>query len=170
MSCLTPTIHAYASKKLTMTATHHELPVEVFISYAHEDRKFCERLEKHLAVLINQGLLSTWYDRMIGAGREWAAQIDEHINSAKVILLLVSADFLGSDYCYGVEMRRAMERHEAGEARVIPVIIRPCDWQAAPFAKLNGLPEGAKPITLWANRDEAFSSIAQGMRAVLNST
>jgi len=144
-------------------------PVEVFFSYAHEDRQTLERLEKHLAALIRQGEVSAWHDRMIGAGQEWAGQIDKHINSAKVILLLVSADFLGSDYCYDIEMLRAMERHAAGEARVIPVIVRPCDWQAAPFGKLQALPEGAKPISLWANRDEAFLSVVQGVRRVINS-
>lgn len=152
-----------------MSDTRHELPIEVFISYAHEDKQFCKRLEKHLAVLINQGLLSAWYDKMIKAADDWAAQINEHINSAKVILLLVSADFIGSTYCYSIEMQRAMERHEAGEAKVMPIIVRPCDWNTAPFAKLQALPEGAKPITLWANRDEAFLSVVQGIRAVINS-
>ena len=95
-------------------------PVEVFLSYAHKDEKLREQLEKHLSGLKRQGVISDWDDREIGAGEEWAGKIKQHINSADVILLLVSADFLASDYCTDVEMRRAMERHEAGEAHVIP--------------------------------------------------
>ena len=149
-------------------ASNHEQPTEVFFSYAHEDRQLRDHMEKHLATLVRQGVVNAWHDRLISAGHEWSGQIDEHINSAQVILLLVSAHFLGSNYCYDVEMRRAMERHESGEARVIPVILRPCDWQTAPFGKLQALPEGAKPVTVWANRDEAFLSIVQGIRQVIN--
>jgi hypothetical protein len=150
-----------------MESRKHGQSVEVFFSYAHKDKHILERMEKHLAALIRQGAVSAWHDRMIGPGREWAGQIDERINTAKVILLLVSADFIASDYCYDIEMLRAMERHEASEAHVIPVIVRPCDWQAAPFGKLQALPEGAKPITLWANRDAAFTSIAKEIRSLI---
>jgi len=92
-------------------------------------------------------LISIWHDRRIGAGREWGEEIDEHLQSADVILLLVSPSLLASDYCYGIEIRRALERHEAGEARLIPVILRPVDWQRAPFGKLQALPKDARPVT-----------------------
>ncbi len=100
---------------------------------------------------------------------EWAGEIDQHLNSAQVILLLVSASFLASDYCYDVELKRAMERHEAGEARVIPVILRPVDWHDAPFGKLQALPRNAKPVTRWTDRDEAFADVARGIRAAVES-
>ena len=113
-------------------------PTEVFFSYAHEDEPLSRELVKHLGVLKRQGVIRDWHDRKITAGTEWKGQIDQHLNSAGVILLLVSPDFIASDYCYDIEMKRALERHDKGEARVIPVILRPVDgWHAAPFGKLR---------------------------------
>ncbi len=144
-------------------------PIEVFFSYAHEDEALRDELAKQLKLLQRQGTISTWYDRGIGAGQEWAGQIDEHLESAGIILLLVSPDFLASDYCWDVETKRAMERHEARQARVIPVILRPCDWTSAPFGQLQALPKDAKPITSWTNRDEAFLDVARSIRSVAQS-
>jgi len=141
--------------------------VELFYSYAHEDEKFRKKLEKHLSVLKNQGVIRDWHDRKIIAGSDWEEQIDDHLNSSQIILLLVSSDFLASDYITSVEVTRAMERHEAGEARVVPVILRPCLWDGTPFAKLQGLPRDGKPVTEWSNRDNAFSDIAGGIRSVV---
>ena len=138
--------------------------IEVFYSYAHEDEALIKELRKHLSILKRQGVIREWYDREITAGTEWKGQIDQHLNSAGVILLLISADFLASDYCYDVEMKRALERHDQGEARVIPVILRPVDWQGAPFGKLQSLPTDGKPVTSWTNRDEAFTDVARGIR------
>ena len=137
--------------------------IEVFFSYSHKDEKLRDQLEKHLIILKRQGLISDWYDRRIGAGKEWRGQIDIHLNTAGLILLLTSADFLASDYCYDVEMTRAMKRHEAGEALVIPVILRACNWKGSPFGKLQALPKNAKPVTSWKNRDEAFYDVAKGI-------
>jgi tetratricopeptide (TPR) repeat protein len=141
--------------------------VEIFYSYAHEDEKLCNELQKHLANLKRQGLITDWYDRDISAGTEWDDEIEEHLDSAKVILLLISPDFMNSDYSNEVEVKRAMERHEAGEARVIPIILRPVDWEGAPFSKLQGLPTDAKAITLWPNHDEAFLSVVKEIRKAL---
>src|SRR5450755_270989 len=107
-------------------------PVTVFLAYAHEDEPLRKQLETHLSLLQRQGLVSTWQDRHIMAGTDWANAIDEHLKSAAVILLLTSADFLASDYCYGVEMQRALDRDKAGQARVIPIMVRPCDKKGAP--------------------------------------
>lgn len=136
----------------------------LFYAYAHKDEQLVRGLETHLALLKRMGVISEWHDRKVGAGREWAAEIDEHLNAAKIILLLISPDFLASDYCYDIEVKRALERHEAGEARVIPVILRSTDWKGAPFSNLQALPSNAKPVTSWADRDEAFLNIAQGIR------
>lgn len=139
-------------------------PVELFYSYSHKDEKLREKLETHLALLKRQCIISGWHDRRIGAGQEWANQIDQHLNTAQIILLLISADFLASDYCYEKELMRAMERHETGEATVIPIILRPCDWHTAPFGKLQALPKDAKPIKQWTDKDEAFLDVTQGIR------
>lgn len=112
-------------------------------------------------------MIAGWHDRRIAAGTEWAGEIDKHLNSALIILLLISPDFLSSDYCYDLEMKRAMERHERGEARVVPVILRPVYWGDAPFGKLQALPENAKAITTWSNRDEAFKDVAIGIKKVV---
>lgn len=136
----------------------------VFFSYSHADEALRDQLEKQLSMLKRQGVIETWHDRRIGAGDEIDASIDEHINSDEIILLLVSPDFIASDYCYNIEMGRAMERHAAKEAIVIPVILRACDWHPAPFGKLLATPQDGKPVTLWPDRDAAFLQVAQAVR------
>ena len=149
-----------------MTSANRK-PFEIFFSYSHKDKRLRDQLETQLSLLIREGLISTWYDHKITAGNEWAGKIDEHLNAAQIILLLVSADFIASDYCYDKEMKRALERHEAGEARVIPVILRQVEWKQTPFGKLKPLPTGGKPVILWTDRDSAFFDIAQGIRKVI---
>ena len=142
--------------------------IEVFFSYSHKDEGLRKRLEEHLSVLRRQGVISGWHDRMIGAGQEWKGEIDRRLESAQIILLLISPSFLASDYCYDIEMKRAVERHERGEATVIPIILRPCDWQGAPFGKLQGLPKDVKPVTSWKQRDEAFKDVTEGIRRAIS--
>ncbi len=158
---------ATQSLKPELTSDLGNQVIEVFFSYAHEDEHLRNELAKHLKLLERQGVISAWYDREITAGTEWKDQIDEHLESAKVILLLVSADFLASDYCYDVELKRAMKRHKAKEARVIPIILREVDWKGAPFGKLQSLPKNAEAVTNWSNRDQAFADIARGIRRVV---
>ncbi|PSB28503.1 hypothetical protein C7B82_13330 [Stenomitos frigidus ULC18] len=143
------------------------VPTDVFFSYSHRDEELRDELAIHLSMLKRQGIIAAWHDREITAGSDWAGAIDSHLNSASVILLLVSANFLASDYCYDLELEQAMKRHEAGEATVIPIILKPCDWTGAPFGKLQALPKNAKPVTKWDDRDEAFLNVAQGIRAVI---
>lgn len=142
-------------------------PVEIFYSYAHEDEKLRNELQKHLANLKRQRVITEWYDRDISAGSEWGDQIAQHLNSASVILLLISPDFMNSDYSNDVEVKRAMQRHEAGEAKVIPIILRPVDWEGAPFSKLQAYPEDAKAVVLWDNHDDAFLNVVKGIRRAL---
>jgi tetratricopeptide (TPR) repeat protein len=144
-------------------------PIELFYSYSHNDEELRKELDKHLKLLKRQEIISGWNDRDIEAGEEWAGQISEHLEAAGIILLLVSADFIASDYCYDIELKRAIERHKAKEARVIPIILRPCDWQTTSFAKLQALPQNGHPVTSWQNRDEAFLDIATGIRKVAES-
>ncbi len=126
-------------------------------------------MEKHLAPLRHQGAIESWHDRRILAGSALDAAIDEQINTADVILLLVSASFLASRYCYTIEMQRALERHEAHKAKVVPVILRACDWQATPLGGLLAVPKDGKLITSWANPDEAFADVAKSVRALVES-
>jgi len=139
-------------------------PIEVFFSYSERDRELRDKLEAHLAVLKRKGVIRGWHEGEIGAGEEWDKEVREHLQSAKMILLLISADFLASDFCYEDQMRRAIGRHDRGEARVIPVILDACDWEPAPFGKLKPLPSDGRPVTSWANQSEAFANIARGIR------
>ncbi len=146
-------------------------PVTLFYSYAHKDEELRNQLDKHLRLLERHGLITSWYDREIRAGDDWAIEIDTHLETAQIILLLISADFLASDYCYGVEMKRALERHLTGEARVIPIILRPVDWKLDPILSgLQALPTDGKPVITWSSSppyDAAFEDIAKGIRKVL---
>jgi hypothetical protein len=144
--------------------SHTRSKLGLFFSYAHEDQKLRLQLDNHLSTLKRQGYIETWHDRRIRPGQEWAGQIDQHLERAQVILLLVSSYFLASDYCYDKEMARAFERRKTGEAQVIAVILRPCDWTETPFSELQCLPTDAKPVTSWSNRDEAFLDVARGIR------
>ncbi|WP_421085511.1 TIR domain-containing protein [Priestia sp. MF3] len=142
---------------------HQTESIDIFFSYSHEDESYRKQLEKHLAIMKRQGIINGWSDRDINAGDEWKTSISDKLESAKVVLLLISADFLASDYCYDIEMKRALERHDSGEAKVIPIILRSCDWSGAPFSKLQALPTEAKPIDLWVNSDEAFTLVSKGI-------
>lgn len=138
--------------------------IEIFISYSHKDSELMGELMRHLSTLSKKSIIRNWHDREITAGSEWRGKIHEHLNSAQVILLLISSDFLASDYCYDVELKHAIERHEQNQARVIPVILRPVHWQDERFSKLQALPTNAIPITSWNNRDEAFLDVVNGIR------
>jgi hypothetical protein len=139
-------------------------PIEVFFSYAQRDREIRDKLETHLAILKRKGVIRGWHEGEIGAGEEWDKEVRQHLEKAKMILLLVSADFLASDFCYEEQMRRALQRDERGDARVIPVIVDACDWEPAPFGKLKPLPSGGTPVTSWPNQSEAFADVARGIR------
>ncbi|MFL5653949.1 MAG: TIR domain-containing protein [Ktedonobacteraceae bacterium] len=143
--------------------------IEVFISYAHEDERFRKKLETHLGLLRQQGLITTWHDRKISAGTEWANEISTHLDTAQIILLLISPPFLASTYCYSSEMKRALERHEDGTARVIPIILRSVHWKGAPFSGLQALPTDARPVAGrgWHNQDEALGNVVEGIREAI---
>jgi hypothetical protein len=142
--------------------------IEVVFSYSHHDEKMRSALDKHLSALKHNGAVRTWQDVMMRAGSEFETEISSHFDHAELILLLVSANFLASDYCYNKEMKRAMERHEAGEARVIPIIVSPVDWHSTPFGKLLALPTNGKPVSMWTKRDAALLNVAVGIRAAVD--
>jgi hypothetical protein len=140
--------------------------LKLFVSYNHLDVQYKDDLVKHIDPLKRLKLIDTWFDGKIQAGKDINEEILAELASSDIILLLVSIDYLNSYYCVEIEMEKAMERHEVGEARVIPIILRSCMWQHMPFSKLKALPLDAKAVSGWADRDEALVSIAESVRAV----
>ncbi|AUX42963.1 WD repeat-containing protein [Sorangium cellulosum] len=143
-------------------------PIRLFFSYSHRDEALRDELEAHLAVLKREGLVQSWHDRHVAAGDTRADEVERNLEEADVILLLVSAHFLASDDCYK-EMERALARHDAGQARVIPVILRPSDWNRAPLARLQVLPKDAEPVTQWHDHDAAWTDVVKGIRCAVEA-
>jgi hypothetical protein len=141
--------------------------LKIFLSYAHHDERLRQELEKHLAALKRSELIDTWCDRRLSAGTDFATEIDEQLVSADIVLLLISPDFMMSDYCYRREMGLALARHDAGVNRVIPIILRPVDWKPTPLGRLLALPRDGKPITTWNRRDDALLDVARGVRLIV---
>jgi TIR domain len=147
------------------TSPNSPAPIDVFISYSHKDDDLRAELDVHLSDLKHQGKIVAWHDRKITAGEEWKNVIDEHLESADIILLLISPDFMASDYCYEIELKLALKRHENGEARVIPVILRSADWQDNPLlSRLAALPTDGKAVKCWDCQDEAFLDVVEGIK------
>lgn len=142
--------------------------VKVFFCYAHEDEPLLNKIKMQLKSLQRQGLIETWHDREISAGIEWEHEIDKHLTTAQIILLMISPDFMNSEYCNDIEVKQAIERHKRGDARVIPVILRPVYWQGE-FGMLQALPKDVLPVTdpLWHNVDKACFDVAEGIRNVV---
>jgi hypothetical protein len=163
LQSVTPLSHSPAQREETQE-THH--PIRIFLSYAHRDKSLADELQHHLGTLQRLDIVSGWDDHNIGSGANWENKVSIEMERSEIILLLVSADFIASDYCWGVEVARALERHERREAWVIPVILRACDWGGTPFAKLSALPSDAKPVSMWPNRDEALTNVVNGIREV----
>ena len=145
------------------------MPVTIFFCYAREDEALLNKLKIHLRPLQRQGLIDLWYDRDINAGAEWEQEIEKHLDTAQIILLLVSPDFMDSEYCYSIEMKRALERHARGEAKVIPIILRPVYWHGEPLGKLQALPTDGKPVTdlTWHDQDRALYDVTAGIYKVV---
>lgn len=138
--------------------------IDLFFSYSHKDEELRDELEVHLSGLKRQGIISTWHDRRITTGDDFDKEISEYLENAEIILLLVSPYFINSDYCYDIEMNRAMERHDHGESIVIPVILHPCDWHDMPFGKLLACPKDGKPISKFPNIHDAFLDITKAIK------
>jgi len=141
--------------------------IEIYISYSHSDGRLMDELERHLKALEQQFNIKIWHDGMLLAGQEWQLEINKHLNSSQIILMLVSRDYLASEFTRDVELRRALERHERGEARVIPIILADSDWLKTPLGKLLALPSFGKPVNNWEDREEAFEDIVTGIKRVI---
>jgi len=147
-------------------------PVTLFYSYAHEDEALRDELQGHLKLLERRGLLAPWHDRQIVLGAHWSGAIDANLRNAELVLLLISKDFIESDYIWGTELAVAMQRQAEHEAVVVPIIVRavdlePDDAQDLPFLKLQALPTDLRPVTSWPNRDEAWTNVAKGLRVTV---
>ncbi len=138
--------------------------VEVFCSYSHRDEELRKQFDAHVALMRRNNLIRVWHDREILAGDDWAGEIDSHLNSADLITLFVSSDFLNSNYCYEKEVARAMKRHLEEKILVVPIIVRACDWQDAPFGKLQAVPAYGKAVASWPDRDEAWTEVAKHLK------
>lgn len=142
--------------------------LNIFLSYSHEDESMKIQLDKNLIMLKRSDKINVWQDRQIIPGTEWNESISRELEAADIILLLISVDFNNSQYIWDKELKVAMERHKKNEARVIPVILRTCEWSEMPYASLQALPTGAKPITSFTNADEAYTDVAKGIRMVVD--
>lgn len=141
---------------------------DLFISYSHKDRELRDKLAIALSNLRKQNLINDWYDGDISPGSEWKKQIFAHLDQAQIILLLISPDFIASEFCYSIELVQAIARHDNNEARVIPILLRPTDWEGTPFEKLLALPSDGRPITNWPDHDLAFLDVIKGIRRAIN--
>ena len=144
-------------------------PLSLFYSYAHIDESYRKELKTHLSLLQRQGIIEGWNDREIETGEGWREEITEQLEKADIILLLISANFIESHFCYEIEMKHAMGRHNKGEARVIPVIIRDCSWSKAPFGELQAIPANGKAVDLWDNRDSAWRNVSEEIERAAES-
>jgi hypothetical protein len=143
--------------------------VSLFFSYSHKDEDLRNELEVHLSLLKRSGLISTWHDRRITAGSELDHTIRAELESAQVILLLISAHFLASNYCFEIEMQRALEKHKAGSSIVVPIILHPCDWLQSELHNLRATPTDGKAISQHANLHEAFAIVTQDIRQAIEA-
>lgn len=143
------------------------MAAKVFISYTRADEPYKDMLLKHLSLLKRRGLIDLWHDRRIDAGEDFTQKIDGELEKSDIVVLLISADFIASNYCYSHELESAMRLHELGLVKVVPVIARACDWTKASFGKLKVLPSDGKEITAWSNQDDAFRDVALGIRKLV---
>ena len=137
--------------------------VQIFIAYSQKDRIFLDALRSHATPLLRKGNVTVWFDGEIRPGETWDDVIKANLHSADIILMLLSANALASDYFYEQEVKDAVERHKAGTALVVPVVLSACLWQKTPLAEIQGLPRGMKPIISYGNMDEAWNEVVEGL-------
>lgn len=145
----------------------NENKLNVFLSYSHKDENFKDELDIHLAPLKRNNKIKTWNDRELTAGSQFDDEIKKHLKEAQIIILLISADFINSDYCYEIEMNNALERMKRNDAIVIPIILRPCLWTATPLKNIQALPKDGKAISTYDNKDNAYLEIVQGIQKAI---
>lgn len=140
----------------------------MFISYSHKDEEYKDALLEHMASLRRTGEVEEWHDRKIEPGKNWKNEISQHLHNSTIIIFLISASFINSDYCVEVEAKTAFEKHLKGEALLIPIVIRPTHWNDSEFANIQSLPKDSKPVTTWENADMAWLDVVQGIKVALS--
>lgn len=163
---LTPVTIASSGQAVAATSDDTSPSLIVVFSYSHKDEPLRDELDAHLAILRRLAIVKTWHDRKLVPGRKWDSQIKEMIYSADIILLLLSADFFNSDYCYDEELSIALDRHERGDAIVVPILARPCQWKDTEIAAIHGLPKDMRAVSLWQDRDLAWNHVADGITKI----
>lgn len=143
------------------------MAINAFISYSHADEKALDRLHKHLAMLLRDGILEAWTDHQILAGDKLGDKIDDNLEKSKLFLALLSPDYLASNYCYEKEFLHAQSLASAGKIRIIPVILEPCDWISSPFSEYLAVPKDGKPVSEWANQNNAYLDVVTSLRRVI---
>lgn len=143
------------------------MAVAVFLCYSQEDERMAKKLKNHLSMLERNGSITLWDDGYISAGAERELERKKYLDEAQIILLLITDDFIASDYCYNVQLQSAIQRHERKEVRVVPIILSPVHWKEPPLDKLQVLPDDAKPVSRWSNQDAGFLNIVEGVIKVI---
>lgn len=166
ITLLTPIATTMSGTGVMTTPDEASPTLTVVFSYSHKDEALRDELDAHLSVLRRLNIVETWHDRKLVPGQGWGPRIKEMIYAADVILLLLSADFFNSDYCYDEEMRIALERHERGDAVLVPVLARPCQWKQTEIAEIHGLPKDMRAVSLWEDRDLAWNDVAEGITKI----
>ena len=149
-------------------ANHSPKPLKVFISYSKRDKELRDELDIHLSTLKRQQYIDTWHDQDILPGDAWDAEIRQELHQADIVLFLISANFLATDYIMDIELPQALGRRAEGETTIIPIILRPCDWEGTRLGQLMALPQKGKPITSWSSRDEAWTEVVRGIKRVID--
>jgi hypothetical protein len=146
-------------------------PLRIYYSYSQSDMdsEFLEMLDNHLSLLEKNGIIESWHKKKLLPGDLLSKEVDQHFEKANIILSLISIEYLSQDYNFDIEIKRAMERHACGHVKLIPILLRPVDWQATPFAKIKPLPNNGKPISLWSDKEEAFAEVAMGIRSIVEN-
>lgn len=145
-------------------------PLKLFISYSHKDESFKDELKDELIVLERTGKIDIWDDRKLIVGSDFDKEILHQLEVADVVCLLVSRNFIRSEYIWSKEMKKAIQRHEEGTAKIAPIIIsRVPNFNILPFANITALPTDAKPITTWEDPNAAWENVGYGITALINA-
>lgn len=148
--------------------------IDIFIAYAERDEDLLTELQEHLLVMKRQYAerehyqIRIWHSGKTLPGQDWKRSVEHHLVRAHIILLLVSVKFLSSEFCYSIQIQPALDRHNASEACVIPVILRPCDWRHEAFGHLQPLPIRGRSVAKWKPRDDAYVNIVIGIRKAID--